>query len=234
MRYAAVVHHVREVTLQASTDPARWEPVLEKIGLYPYLCNGRAIMLISGVIARWRGKRFRESVVAVHVSRTKAGDRLDGVYLVCAFHSSPLFAWIERTFFKTPHRPAAIDINDDLPVSHMTRDGLTPFLEASMGRSREPAREEDLDWLVPIYLPNRRDGVATERNVFHARIAGSTRIYPFDPERDCLTFNHKSDLPAVRFLAESDIVGQEWHIRSDSIHARTKTTTEHIAQIALS
>ena len=226
MKYVAEISNVREVTLMGTSEFAPWEAELRHIGLTPLRRDDRAEMFVSVAAASWKGKRFREVAVGVSVSRRPEGDSLDGYYMACAFHSSRLFAWIERTCFKAPHRAADVTLNDQLPARFEIRCGGHCGIRASMGAAREPIREGDEPWELPIYVPNRDGGDAAKRSYYYARASGPARIYAFDTANDVIVFNEGASDPVVAKLAECRFVGSEWLIRGSGVHARGKTMSE--------
>ncbi|MCB9858132.1 MAG: hypothetical protein H6818_20805 [Phycisphaerales bacterium] len=227
MKYAAVVEHAREVTLQGTASAAPWVGPLERLGLSPFERDSRAEVLVSVAAGKW-GIAFREVAVAVAACCKQGSEQPDGYYLAYAFHSSRLFGWCERTFFKAPHRHATIDVNDGVPASIEVRHGTQMVLHAAMGAERQASRREDVDLVMPLFLPARGSRDAGKRSCFHIRVAGETRVFPYLPESDFFSIENGGGNPAMPLLAECDFAGREWIIRSDTTHARTKTTTEKV------
>lgn len=226
MKYIAEVPHTREVTLMATCPAAAWSDVLAVCGLVPFGRDGRADVLISAVDAAWRGKRFRELIAGVFVTRQPGGDVPDGIYISAALHSSRLFGWIERTCFGTPHRHAQIDLVSEPPVSLRARSGAVTLV-ASMGGPRPVIRREQVDWRLPIFLPPHGDPRG-RRRCFHVRIAGVTDVIPFVDGEDSRVLEPASQSDAWAYLRAAGFTPSEWHIRSDSLHARSKTVAERI------
>ena len=89
-------------------------------------------------------------------------------------------------------------------------------------RDTSPPVQHNALWEGPIFLP----GGAARRgygNLFVARLAGPTDIYPFAPGVDVLKLAPAGGPPALRWLAESGFVAREWHVRGQANHARSKT-----------
>ncbi|MCA9255162.1 MAG: hypothetical protein KDA33_05965 [Phycisphaerales bacterium] len=225
MKYAAVVKHAREVTLMGTADADHWAAPLERVGLTPCRRDDRVGMLISVAAGKW-GIHFREVAIGVAACRQPGCNAPDGYYAAYAFHSSRLFAWCERTFFKASHRLATIDLTLDPPASIEIRSETDIALRAAMGTARERSRQETVDIVFPVFLPNRGDRMASNRNVFHVRIAGETDAYPYESESDFFTVGEDNGALAMPLLAECDFQGTEWLVRRDAIHARTKTKSE--------
>lgn len=226
MKYVAEISDVREVTLMGASEFAPWEAELRPLGLTPLRRDDRAEMFVSVAAASWKGKRFREVAVGVSVSRSPDGESLDGYYMACAFHSSRLFAWIERTCFKAPHRAADVTLNEQVPAQFDIRCGGHCGIGASMGAAREPIREGDERWELPIYVPSRIGSDGAKRSYYYARARGLARIYEFDSANDVIVFNQGAGDREVAKLAECRFVGAEWLIRNNGVHARGKTLTE--------
>lgn len=229
MKYIAEVFNVREVALVSSTDPAIWDAELRRIGLFPYAPDGRVEVIISATSAQWRGKRFREMAVAVSVCRQERGDRVDGYYLACAFHSSRLFGWIERTMFKTPYYAATVEIDDQSPVSIASSISGTLQVGVAMGEARAQSDEVEDDSEVAVFLPPRNPRPSRKRNIMHARLAGTTNVFPFLAAGDAITINPATDYAALRRLADGGIEGREWRVRHNATHARSKTFAEKLS-----
>jgi hypothetical protein len=93
------VRNVREVTLLAEAELATWQAVLKQAGLFPFNNQGKAELSISATDLGWMGWRTNEFTIGLTICEREQADTRDGLYLVHAFNSSRLFAWIERTFF---------------------------------------------------------------------------------------------------------------------------------------
>src|SRR5262249_44615883 len=86
-----------------------------------------------------------------------------------------------------------------------------------------PVRQQDALWEGPIFLPG---GAAKKGwgNLFVARLAGPTDVYPFVPGADVLRLAPAEGGPGgVRGLGEAGFAGREWHVRGRANHARSKT-----------
>ena len=219
--FVAVVQHVKEATLVLHADLAFWQARLRGTGLHPYNAGGQAELALSATALAWQGSRTREFTLGLTVSRQPAGDRRDGLYLVHAFNSSRLFAFIERTFFQTPYYPAEITVAAGPPAPFTVGDARGSACQAAMAAARAPATVQDEDWRGPIYL-----GGTAARRYFIARLAGSTAVYPFLPGVDTLTLAPHPATPAFGWLVDSHAAGAEWRLRVDAVHARSRTFTE--------
>lgn len=213
--YVATITPVREVILAGSADLAYWRARLGAAGLFPHDDGGRAALTVSAIAGRFRGLPFREFSVAVAAGEREDG-RADAIYLAEAFNSSRLLAWAERVFFRTPYQPAAIRLSEQPPVVEVSLGGDTVYA-ASMAAAG-PARREAQEWEGPIFLPPR----GSRRELFYARLAGPTDVYPCDAA-DTLTIRPRPGDDALRCLVESGFIGVEWRVRAAAVHARSRT-----------
>ena len=182
--------------------------------------EGRAQIVLSGVSSKFMGLPFRELVIAVSTTQEPAGSRRDEVYLVHASNSSRLLAWSERTFFATPYFHARIDVATGPPARISVRQAGQELLRAELAADdktspREAIRTEDETWEGPIHISSQRQ--------FFARLGGVTRTIAFDAARDLLNLQPFAGVPALQWLLDSGFRGQEWAIRDDAHHARSKT-----------
>lgn len=218
--FIATIPHVVELILSATADLAYWQARLKPAGLYPLARAGRAEIYLSATDLVWMGKRSQELTIGLPVSeRPAAGPGTapapDGLYLVHAFNSSRLLAFLERTFFQTPYYPAEIQARAGPPARLEARVAGQPLLAAGMAAPAAPQAVQDEAWQGTIYLPGGRQA-------FTAYLGGRTEVYPFAPA-DKLALFPRPDQPVFQWLAESGLAGQEWRLRRDARHARSAT-----------
>src|SRR5882724_8912356 len=91
VKYAAELHHVREVTLTGSANIAFWAERLKREGLSVVEQEGKARIMIIAAEGKYMGVRFREFSVSVLASRDDGGERQAAAYLVQAFNSNRFF-----------------------------------------------------------------------------------------------------------------------------------------------
>ncbi len=216
VEYAADLHNVKEVTLHGTADLSFWETVLHKENLFPYYEDGRAVLLLSAMEAKWRGFRFREFVIAVGICLNENEMRLDGYYLPRAFNASRCLTFSERVFFRTPYFRGNIRLENRLPASIRLQNRTEVLLHARMSVPGTPPVVEYLEWEGPIFLPNKR-------GKFFAVLAGEADIYPFSPETDWFEIKPSTRHQIFQQLVDSDFAGSVWSLRSNSRHARSKT-----------
>jgi hypothetical protein len=217
--FIATVPHVVEIALVAAADLAFWRAKLEPAGLSPVDRAGRAELFLSATDLRWMGKRSQEFTVGLAVRPRFPGQAdtgvQDGLYLVHAFNSSRLLAFIERAFFQTPYDPAQIAARPGPPAWMQVRAAGERLFEAAMAAPAEPAAVQTEAWQGTIYLPGGQ-------RAFQAHLGGQTEIYPF-AAADTLAPVPSPAHPVSQWLAESGLAGREWRIRRDALHARTAT-----------
>lgn len=230
MKCIASLDHVLEVTLQGSADLAFWCSQLSSEGLFPTPdYRQRARLWISGASSRFRGIRFRELSIAVHVSRQAGATTTDGLFLPQAFNSSRLFTFFERHWFHTPYVHAGVEVAAN-PYRMSARVGSEVLLEASLNQPDQPVIEPEPmeSWEGPIYLPAAGTSSGALRRHFFACLAGNTTSLPFVPERDALTIHRVTQFPVLGWLLDSGFEAEAWAIRPNARHARSKTFYESV------
>lgn len=223
VKYVATVPNVKEVILAGSADLAYWRDRLAGEGLIPYADEGKAQLLISVTALKWMGFPSRELTISVTVSRNADGSTPDEAYLVHAYNSSVMMAFMERIFFQTPYYPAQIEISERIPVSaRLMQDGKTLF-SAKMAVDRAKLCSGDELWEGAIHLPSTKAN-SDERKLFYASLGGYTEVYAFDPATDLLEIDPATSEDAIKVLIESRFAAQEWRVRGSALHKRSGTT----------
>ncbi|MFN8420461.1 MAG: hypothetical protein U0528_14655 [Anaerolineae bacterium] len=181
-KYIATVPNVKEVILAGSADLAYWRDRLAGERLTPYAEEGKAQMLISVTALKWMGFPSRELTISVAVSRREDGGTQDGAYLVHAYNSSSMMAFMERAFFQTPYYPAQIEIESgNRAAARLVKDGKA-ILSLKMAANRKKLRSgerKDALWEGAIYLPSAAAKGSADRKVFYASLGGYTDVYAF-------------------------------------------------------
>ena len=218
-KYTATVENVREVGLRGRADLVVWAERLERDGVVPYRGPDGAELMVMACGTRFRGIPFRECSIAVAVSHAPDGASHDAWFLTRAFNSQRLFAWVERTVFKTPYRHADVQVEGEgIPRFHV-RAGDTLLVEAARAGALDEGGESDVTEEVTIHLPARG---SKPGGVYHAVLRGPTRVVPF-AAHDTFVVRSSDDEPALALLEASAFRGREWHVRLGAVHARTKT-----------
>lgn len=220
--YIAVIPQVREVTLLGSADLAFWERHLTREGLAPVPAQGRAQLILSAPDLRWSGIRFQELSLAVVVSEGSAGAHPSGLYLVHAYNSSRLLAFLERALFHTPYERQSTCVDVALPASIRVTRGADTSFHAAMGPSARLLWSHDDAWEGTIFLPTP-PGVRARPRWFRARLGGPTDAYTFDPAADTLRVCPPAGDGLLRMLVDSQFTPEEWRLRASATHARSQT-----------
>ncbi len=228
VQWAAELTGVREVAILGTADLAFWNERLREEHLLPAERGGQAQLLIVAADAKYLGIRFRELSFSILVRWVDDGVARDAAYLSGAFNSSRVFAFCERVFFSTPYQHAMVRVSAALPAAICLLKKGAVLFEAAMGadgsgRVREPSQHGDHGWEGPIFLPTGRRGNGRQGKWFFARLRGDTRTYPFLHPEDTITISPSADGDVLHALRESHFVAQEWVIREDATHAKSKT-----------
>ncbi len=228
MKYDVVVSPVREVSLRGSADLAFWRERLAKEGVFPAEVAGLASLLICAAEARFMGLTFRELSISVFVSRTRSGATRDGAFLVHAFNSNRFFAFVERTLFQTPYHHGRVVVDVELPAKAEVTLAGEAVLRMEMDRGevaagRIPLRDELDGFEGPIFLPGAPVGKPIQGRLFFGKLNGSTQVFPF-LSSDSLHIRPTANCPVLQWLVDSRFTGEEWSIRRDATHGKSKTT----------
>lgn len=233
VKYDVQVSNVREVTLRGSADLDFWKKRLVQEGLFPTNASGRANLMICAADARFMGFNFRELSISVLVSRRDGRTEHDGAFLAYAFNSIRFFAFVERTLFRTPYHHAGVRVDVGLPaLVEITRGGQS-LLRMEMSRNeaasaRQPSRDEIDGFEGPIFLPGAPPGKPNQGRLFFGQLHGQTQAYPFLPT-DSVVLQPTADCPVLQWLVDSNFRGEEWLIRRDATHGKSKTTRRTVA-----
>jgi hypothetical protein len=224
VKFVADVAHVREVSLHGTAELAFWKERLARDNLAPAEQDGKAQVLLVAAEMRFWGVRFRELSFSVQVTRPGERPRGDAAFLFHAFNSCRFFAFCERVFFSTPYYYGDVRISTAPPASvRLLKGGEVAFrAEMTAAPNREPSRSGEECWDGPIFLP-RRHGKEGPSLVFFARLQGQTRTYPFLQGEDVVTIRPSPGVEVLQTLLDSQFVGQEWAVRDNARHARSKT-----------
>jgi hypothetical protein len=217
----AEIGDVREVMLHGAADLEYWRERLTAQSLQPAAASGQAQVAISAISARYKGIPFRELAVSLLVEDTQSpGDQ--AFFLIHAFHSLRLFAWIERTCFATPYYPARLEVQTEPIRIAMTQNGQRRFFaERRAQTSPLPASPRDNDWQGRIFVPRRPRDAGRPGQWFWARLAGEATTYAFASGDVCQL---EAAAPGVfAQLRASGFAAQRWSVRESAYHARSRT-----------
>jgi hypothetical protein len=222
IKWAAQLAHVREISLLGTADLAFWTQRMAAEELVPAPLDGRAQILIVATDAKFMGVRFRELSFSVRV--LVPGEAIGtGAYLLHAFNSCRTFAFCERVFFATPYYHGDVRVSASLPARvELVRDDQVLFRAQMLAPGREAMRSGKEGWDGPVFLPAKRRGPGAGK-LFFARIEGDTQAYPFLDSMDSLAISPAQDDRVLHALLDSGFAAREWAIRTDAMHAKSKT-----------
>lgn len=197
--------------------------------LTPAEKDGRAQILIISAEMKWAGIRFRELSFSVVVSPPPSGVHHDAVFLVQAFNSRRLLALSECIFFSTPYDFGDVALSSSPPCSIQLKRGASVVFKAAMQTDRHsPPRVPSFSgpdrWDGPIFIPRKRQRAGGPRRVFFGKLSGHTLRYPFEQKNDALTISETPGRSRIfQALQDSHFIAEEWLVRDDATHARSKT-----------
>lgn len=220
VRYLARIEHAKELSLTGSADADFWRRHLKNDGLEPVChADGSAQMLVLAAEMKWKCQLFREATVSVAVRIS--GETDTGFYLLHAFNTNRWFAWCERTFFSTPFTREECRLTVAAPLGFSVGPASAPILHTAMSSAaRPPARPFEHHWEGRAYLP-RRSG-AGPRKFFHALTTGRGHTWDFLPS-DTFQIDSRHAPPALGLLTESGFTPQQWILRPDATHGKSRT-----------
>jgi hypothetical protein len=77
-------------------------------------------------------------------------------------------------------------------------------------------------WEGPVFLPRDGRGNAAKGRFFFAKLKGQTTAYPF-ARTDALSIMPSQEAGIFRALLDSGFIGEEWLVREDATHGKSKT-----------
>ncbi len=217
IQYVAEINGVKEITLIGSADPHFWRDHLKLQNLSPYLEKSAAKIMISAMRSKWKGVPFEEFIVSIFVAKPTDESTEAGVYLPQAFNSVRFFAFCERTFFHTPYDLADIEVVIQSPTSIQVGKAENELYHAVMAKKLTPLSSGKGTWQGAVFLPGQ------PQRMFYAKIDGQTDVHPFSPKTDSIILKPAKAYPIIQALIDSQFTGQEWHVRMEADHAKSKT-----------
>ena len=220
IRYVAEPKHVREVTLIGTTDLGFWSEHLKAEGLEPVRCGDDGQIVVVAAEMVYLGLRFTEISFSVRAVLAKSRGSA-GMRLLHAFTSSRVFAWCERTLFATPYGYGECHVSVSGPTAVRLDAQGERVLNAEMSSVERPAiRSGEESWEGPVFLPPNRS--ANESRLFFGRLRGHTVVYPFS-KGDGFAIQAFAGGGVLQSLADSRFHPQEWVVRADATHGKSKT-----------
>jgi len=209
-KYMTVIKHVCEVTLTAHANYGYWLDYLQQEGLTAHNADGHASIMVSAVSARYMGIKFRELSFSVAIN--------DGAdyFLVHAFNSIAPFAFAERAIFQTPYYHAQLVVKQHHIA--MIQEQQTLF-SATLAPHATEISHGFSAWEGTIHLPQHLRKQPQQPHYFQARLEGDTEI--FAPQ--LVEFAMQPLTTLLQMLCESQFTIQEWRVRTDAQHSKSKT-----------
>jgi hypothetical protein len=78
-------------------------------------------------------------------------------------------------------------------------------------------------WEGPVFLPRDWRGRAAKDRFFFAKMKGQTAAYPLVRPEDALSIMPSQGAEIFRALLDSGFTGEEWLVREDATHGKSKT-----------
>ncbi|MFO1499498.1 MAG: hypothetical protein U1G07_14065 [Verrucomicrobiota bacterium] len=224
VKYIAEPKHVREVSLLGTADLAFWAERLRQARLVPVDHRGKARILVTAAEMSYVGVPFTEASFSIFVCVPEQEDQQEAALLLQGFNSSRLLAWCERRLFATPYQHSRCHASVAPTASIQIIAGEQILFEAQMRRGavspRHPLSSRAHGFEGPVFLPSAESG---DDRVFYVRIRGHTLTYPFVPGEDALRLVGNGTAGVLPDLVSSGFAGEEWVVRMDAAHARSKT-----------
>lgn len=208
--YITVISPVKEVTLWGKADARPWQTYLLTEELAPQVEQEQVELLLSAVVATYKGVRFQELSVSIALSTQE-------YFLVHAYNSIPLFALAERKLFRTPYYGAKLAV-----TPHTIRLNSGQDFVAELASSARCLRTAYEDWELVIRLPKALRPTAHRPHFFYARLQGETAIYQAD--LSVLSMNGAAGI--FSRLRASHFQPYEWRCRLHATHSKSKTLQE--------
>lgn len=220
IRYVSEPKHVREVTLVGTSELGFWSDYLKSDGLAPERFGDCGQVVVVAAEMDYLGISFTEISFSVRVALPRSS-KSAGMRLLYAFSSSRIFAWCERTIFTTPYGHGECHVSVHGPPSmRLDAQGERVF-SAEMSSVERPAlRVGHESWEGPVFLPPRN--AANESRLFFGRLRGHTVVYPFSRD-DRFALEPSAGGGVLQPLADSGFDPQEWVVRADATHGKSKT-----------
>lgn len=216
IKYITTIENVKETALFGTANLDFWRAHLKQQGLFPFNVNDKAQITINATQLVWSGMPSRELVISIAVCKNANESTPDAAYLIHAFNSSRILAFAERAFFQTPYDWGKIETTERVPAFIDFEDGDGAMFRAQMSGTPVRLRGEDEILEGAIFLPQ-------SNNIFYAKLGGYTETYPVVAGTDTIEMRPSRRTPAFEWLGESQFAPQEWRLRNNATHARSKT-----------
>ena len=228
VKYSVEIDRVKELMIRGNADLAYWKEALKVAGLHPTNINGKAFVYISTTNATYSTLRFREVSIYVGISKVEDGDAVDALFLAHAYNSSPLLAMLERRLFYSPHSPGYIQTHLRLNTNMRLIVGDTTLLDAEMAVDtyvefgKKLVSQNEI-WEGPVFLPDLKGLYLDKSRYYFSKMEGLTYTIPFALDKDIFNIRPNLENPVIRQLADSHFTPEEWAIREEGGHLKSKT-----------
>jgi hypothetical protein len=211
--------------LLGTADLSYWQDALKDDDVTLAQRDGQAQFLIISAASKYMGIQFREVSFSLLIEAIKSNN-VRGAYLWQAFISQRLFAFCERTFFRTPYAHADVRVNCWPALIEVYQAGKPIFRAENPADvslvAREPLREGEDGWEGLVLLPRGHRARRKNGRLFFAKVSGHTRVYPFLPV-DHLLLKPAQGCDITQRLIDSHFVVKDWLVREDAAHAKSRT-----------
>ncbi|MGM0588912.1 MAG: hypothetical protein ACQETE_10880 [Bacteroidota bacterium] len=225
--YRDIQEGLQELVLVGSARSEYWEDILYPQNFAPRSKHGRVRLWLDFILGYWLRKPYFELRTLVEIELTKHERDEQGLYLVNALNSSRFLSFIERTMYNMPHQPADIAMQTHRPPAFQFREADTFILKGQLSNKPDKIREYEVysemrSWKGPVCLPDQHKGLQTDKRLFVSAFEGRTKIVPFSEHLDTFEMNEQSNHPLLLHLLNSGYRAEEWQIRPQATHRRTK------------
>lgn len=214
--FVAEVDHVKELRLLGTANLDFWKAHLAHKPFQPASPDGFAAITIAATELSWMGVRFHELTLYLSVADKNNPAIQSGYFLLQAFNSVRFFAFSEKAFFSTPYHYAKVKLSLAPPVSMEAWVKNHCVINAEMNSHQKNATTIEDNWTGPVLLPG-------SDKYFVVKLSGNASLNQFNPELDILNIHPHPEHPVFEWLLQSEFKPQEWRIRSDAFHAKSKT-----------
>ncbi|MBZ0297491.1 MAG: hypothetical protein K8L99_33345 [Anaerolineae bacterium] len=214
IKYATVIEPVFEVTLSGIANAHIWRDYLRQEGYENGNTADEIDITISAVDSRFKGIRFQEFSISLKIHENR-------YFLANAYNSIALFAFAERTFFRTPYYKGDIEVYADrLCLGYNGQRLFEASLAAQAPLLTSVHHCEDLFVALPKHLRKK----PLQPHFFYARLEGLTEVYSGNDV--AIQIMPRQEDRMMTLLEASQFQVNDWHIRRNARHSKSKTYME--------
>jgi hypothetical protein len=225
--YKYVREGIKEFIVVGSASAEHWENILYPQDLSPKRNRDRVPIRLSHTLSSWMSKWYFELRVYVELSMSHHQHNEEGLYLVWVMNTSPFISFIERTFYNMPHRSGQVAMQLEKPPVAQVKVEDQYLWQGKISSREDKLRDHEIYtekqlWQGPVFLPDKKRGLKTDRRFFEASFEGQTKILPFSEQVDSFTLSDSLNHPLGHHLNESGFRIEQWHLRHAATHKRTR------------